>query len=186
MQWTQYWLPILVLTSLSACDSASHDTPDKALRVVIIRHAEKPEKGDNLSCQGQNRAVQLAQVLYQQFQLPDYIYVPSLDADKATSHSRMFQTITPFAVKYNLAINSKYQDDDYAGVASNVLKKHGTVLMVWSHNSIPKLAKALGVKKPADWKDSDFDSIWVLNYRHHTPELTLAREGLSPPATCAY
>lgn len=175
-----------MLLSLNACDQTSHDETSKELRVVIVRHAEKPEKGDNLSCQGQNRALQLAQVLYQQFQLPDYIYVPSLDADKETSHSRMFQTITPFAIKYNLSINSKYQDDDYAGVASSVLKKRGTVLMVWSHNSIPKLAKALGVKKPADWEDGDFDSIWVISYRHQRPELTLAREGLSPSATCAY
>lgn len=164
MKLMQYSTMVFVLTALSACDTSTHDAPDQDLKVVIIRHAEKPEKGDNLSCQGQNRALQLAQVLYQQFQLPDYIYVPSLDTDKATSHSRMFQTITPFAVKYNLTINSKYQDDDYAGVAKSVLKKQGTVLLVWSHKSIPKLVKALGLKKPAQWKDADFDTIWVLNY----------------------
>jgi hypothetical protein len=186
MKLMQFWTMICVLTALSACDTSTHDAPDQDLKVVIIRHAEKPEKGDNLSCQGQNRALQLAQVLYQQFQRPDYIYVPSLDTDKATSHSRMFQTITPFAVKYNLTINSKYQDDDYAGVAESVLKKRGKVLMVWSHQSIPKLAKALGVKEPARWKDDDFDSIWVLSYRHHTPELTVTQQGLSPAASCAY
>lgn len=186
MKRMQYSTMLFILVALSACDKPVHDAPSQDLKVVIIRHAEKPEKGDNLSCQGQNRALQLAQVLYQQFKLPDYMYVPALDADKATSHSRMFQTITPFAVKHNLTINSKYQDDDYAGVAKSVLKKRGTVLMVWSHQSIPKLAKALGLKQPAEWKDADYDTIWVLTYQHHTPELTVRRQGLSPNASCNY
>jgi hypothetical protein len=186
MKQMRYSTMLFVLVVLVGCDTSSHNAPDQDLKVVIIRHAEKPEKGDNLSCQGQNRALQLAQVLYQQFQRPDYIYVPSLDADKATSHSRMFQTITPFAVKHNLTINSKYQDDDYVGVAKSVLKKRGTVLMVWSHQSIPKLAKALGLRKPAKWKDADFDTIWVLTYQHHTPELTVGQQGLSPSTSCNY
>ena len=29
--------------------------PDNNLKVVIIRHGEKPENGDNLSCQGESR-----------------------------------------------------------------------------------------------------------------------------------
>lgn len=186
MSLTRLWMMVCLVTLLCACDASIHDTPDQDLRVVIIRHAEKPEKGDNLSCQGQNRALQLAQVLFEKFNLPDYIYVPSLDADKSTSHSRMFQTITPFAVKHNLKINSKYQDSDYVGVANNVLKKRGTVLIIWSHQSIPKLAKALGVNNPAHWEDADYDSIWLLNYRHRNPKLTVMQQGLRPAASCDF
>ncbi|EUJ10778.1 hypothetical protein Meth11DRAFT_1606 [Methylophilaceae bacterium 11] len=180
------WILIATPILLSACDDQSHDQPSKDLKVVIIRHAEKPADGDNLSCQGQNRALQLSQVLHQKFKLPDYLYVPSLDADKNTSHSRMFQTITPFAVKYNLTINSKYEDNDYEGVANNVFKKRGTVLMVWSHQSIPKLARALGLKDAPQWEDADFDSIWILTYQHHKPTLTLDQEGLNPSSNCDY
>lgn len=180
---------VLSLTLLVACDNvASHDNkaPDEALKVIIIRHGEKPEAGDNLSCQGQNRALQLASVLHQKYHQPDFIYVPALDSDKSTAHSRMFQTITPFAVKYNLMINSKYQDDDYDGVAKSVLKKRGTVLMVWSHQSIPKLAAALGLKHPPQWQDTDFDSIWEISYHNGKANLTLDKESLNPPEACGY
>lgn len=179
----------LLLILLVACDntnSNANNAPDDGLRVIIIRHGEKPDAGDNLSCQGQNRALQLASVLHQKYHQPDFIYVPALDADKSTAHSRMFQTITPFAVKYNVAINSKYQDDDYDGVAKSVLKKHGTVLMVCSHQSIPKLAAALGLKHPAQWQDADFDSIWDISYHNGKATLTPDSEHLNPSKVCAY
>src|SRR5690242_16693594 len=70
-------------------------------RVVIIRHAEKPDKGDNLSCKGFNRAVQLPAVLYNKFKVPDKIFVSSVGNGKSANQLRMLQTVTPFAVKYN-------------------------------------------------------------------------------------
>jgi hypothetical protein len=42
---------------------------DNSLKVVIIRHGEKPETGDNLSCQGENRALQLPAVLYKKYNI---------------------------------------------------------------------------------------------------------------------
>lgn len=65
--------------------------------------------------------------------------------DKNNAHSRMFQTVTPFAIMDNLTINSQYDEKDAAGVAKSVFKKSGTELMVWVHSSIPDLTSALGV-----------------------------------------
>jgi hypothetical protein len=174
--------------SLAACDNASHQqkSPDDDLKVVIIRHAEKAKDGDNLSCQGHNRALQLASVLQQKISKPDFTYIPALKLDKATKHSRMFQTVTPFAVKYDLTINSKYAVDDFAEVANNVLKKHGTVLMVWSHSEIAERAHALGVKKPPQWDDADFDTMWTITYADGQAQLTQDVEGLSPPIACSF
>ena len=191
----KYCLFITVVIFSVACDgSANHNqdknSPDKNLKVVMIRHGEKPDEqsdgGDNLSCQGQNRALQLATVLYQKIGKPDYTYVPALGMDKSTSHSRMFQTITPFAVKYDLSINSKYDESKLSDVANSVLKKNGTVLMVWQHSAIPDLAKALGVDNPPKWKDADFDSMWIVSYASGKAELTLEQEGLSPPKSCNF
>ena len=162
------------------------NNPDSKLKVVIIRHGEKPENGDNLSCQGESRALQLASVLYQKFSTPDYAYVPSLGLDKSITHARMFQTLTPFAVKYNLTVNGKFNSDDYADIAKNVLKKTGTVLMVWEHSAIPPLAEKLGVKKAPPWDDNDYDSIWVITYSNGKAELALDKEGITPAPTCNY
>jgi hypothetical protein len=178
----------LLALSLIGCDwlDSGSNKPDQALKVVIIRHAEKSKDGDNLSCQGQNRALQLASVLHQKINKPDFTYVPALKLDKATKHSRMFQTVTPFAVKYDLTINSKYATDEYDTLAKSVLKKEGVVLMVWSHSEIANLAKALGVKKPPQWDDADFDSIWTIIYADGEAQLTQDVEGLNPPIACSF
>lgn len=184
-----------IVVSITACDGAAKNSPDKNLpdnnlKVVIIRHAEKPadktEGGDNLSCQGQNRALQLATVLYQKIGKPDYAYVPALKMDKNTAHSRMFQTVTPFAVKYDLTINSKYDESELNDAAKSVLKKSGTVLMVWEHSAIPDLASALGIDNPPKWKGADFDSMWILTYASGKAELAVDQEGLSPSESCGF
>jgi hypothetical protein len=188
-----YFLALLLAISaafLTSFDNKKHasdkSSPSENLKVVIIRHGEKPKDGDNLSCQGQNRALQLAAVLHAKLNSPDEIYVPSLKSDDATKHSRMFQTISPFAIKYNLPINSKYSADENEKITKSVFKKDGLVLMVWEHSAIQALAVALGVDDAPQWADADFDSVWLINYQDGKARLTLDREGINPSATCNY
>ncbi len=136
--------------------------------VIIIRHGEKPADGDNLNCMGFNRSLGIPAVLSSKFSIPSYVYVPSLDCGKATKHSRMFQTVTPFAVQYNLTINSKHGKSDTKDLAKAVTGKlgtkgtHGTILIVWEHKNIKDIATAMGVKNVPSWPDDDFDSIWII------------------------
>lgn len=189
---TKHYLLILLLAlaNLNGCDGKKHGTdknvPDNHLKVVIIRHGEKPKDGDNLSCQGQNRALQLSTVLHQKFNVPDYIYVPALTSNDSTKHSRMFQTVSPFAIKYNVAINSQYNADEDEKIAKSVFKKTGVVLMVWEHSAIQKLATTLGINHPPQWQSDDFDSIWVISYHKGKAQLTTESEGLTPSQTCTY
>jgi hypothetical protein len=181
------FLLMIVLTSvLTACDLAkkNHFAND-GLQVVIIRHGEKPKDGDNLSCQGLNRALQLPAVLQQKFALPEAVYVPKLNMGKTTTHARMMQTVVPYAVANNLSINSQFdakKDDDK--IADSVFSHQGLVLMVWEHSAIPDLAKALGVKHAPDWKGDDFDSIWIVSYHNGKASLVIDKEGLSPAKSC--
>jgi hypothetical protein len=180
------WFALMAMVVCSTSITSAGDVPDPTLKVVIIRHAEKPDDGDNLSCQGMDRALKLPKVLFQKFQTPNHTYVPSLDCDKATKHSRMFQTISPFAVKYNLKINSKYGETDFAKVAPNVLEKKGTVLMVWEHSAIQPLAKALGVADAPAFAKKDFDSIWIITFPNGQAKLDFDREGITPAADCPF
>ncbi len=156
------------------------------LKIVIVRHGEKPEQGDNLSCQGENRALQLPAVLYGKFGIPDHTYVPSLGLGNATKHARMFQTVSPFAVKYNLKVNSEFDEDQTSKVADDVRKKKGTVLLVWEHSQIPGLAEKLGVENPPVWDGGDFDSIWIITYAGGSASLVVDKEGLQPSEDCSY
>jgi hypothetical protein len=150
-----------------------------------MRHAEKPVDGDNLSCQGLNRALKLPDVLYAKFKLPDYIFVPSLKTGKKTGDARMYQTIIPFAVKYNLIIDTKFAVDNVKGLAETILKKSGTVFIVWEHNSIPDIAQKLGVEdEKLKWKGDDFDSIWIITFKNGMAVLSVDKENLNPAVAC--
>lgn len=179
----------LILSSIMfvfvCCHSSSGQQGASLLkRVIIIRHGEKPDQGDNLSCQGLNRALQLPDVLNKKFGTPNYIFVPSINTGKKTSTVRMYQTIVPFAIKYNLNINTKYDVDDTKGLEQDVMKRDGTVLLVWEHKHIDNIIKAFGVMDVSKWPDDDFDSIWIIDFKNGKPVLSKDKEGITPAADC--
>lgn len=177
-----YLVPFLLLIIWSPSFAQSGSSALK--RVIIIRHAEKPEHGDNLSCKGLNRALQLPEVLNKKFGLPDAIFVPAVNTGKSTSTARMYQTAVPFAVQYNLDINTKYDVKDVKDLSKEIFKKQGTVLLVWEHNAIDNIVRALGVDTKEKWPDDDYDSIWIINFENGKPVLSKDREGIHPAANC--
>lgn len=158
--------------------------PDPSLKVVIVRHGEKLPKNidkGNLSCAGLNRSLKLPNVIVQKFGVPNHIYAPKLDNGKDTDHSRMFQTASPLASLYNLAITTTYKEADTDGAAKDVKTKKKVVLMVWEHGNIPALAKSLEPNNaPATWDDEDFDSIWILDYSTGKGIWSKDKEGIDP------
>jgi hypothetical protein len=97
----------------------------------------------------------------------------------------MFQTVTPLAVRYNLAVNSKFHGKDSSGLAADILKRNGTVLVVWNHDYIIQILHALGVMEPGlVWDDNDFDSIWIVSFKKGIAVLNKDKEGLQPPDDC--
>lgn len=158
--------------------------PEPPLKVVILRHAEKPDDGANLSCRGLNRSLARPAILWNRYGRPDLVLVPTLKQGNETRHARMFQTIVPMAVRLNLEINTSFEEDDVTGMANHVLGQSGTVLIVWQHSQIPALTKALGVGDVPEWKDKDFDSIWVVTRHDGTSRLSTAVEGLDPSPDC--
>jgi hypothetical protein len=154
------------------------------LKVILIRHGEKPEKGGNLTCKGLNRALQLPAVITRNFGVPDFTYVPMLKMGDKTSHARMFETVIPLVVKYNLAINSKFDEKDAAGLAAEIKTQKGTVLVVWEHSMIPGIAHALGLTDELTWPGDDYDSIWIITYIDGKATLTRDKEGIHPSNEC--
>jgi hypothetical protein len=174
-------LLLFYFTANTAC-SQSND-----LKLVFIRHAEKPDDGDNLNCQGLNRSMLLPAVLAKKFGKPNNIYIPAPKSGGVTKRARMLQTITPFVAKYNLNINSAYDVADYKRISKALLNESGTIIIVWEHNNIKPIVKYLGVKASSlNWPDSDFDSIWVVTFPNGSAVLTKDKEGLKPSAACNF
>jgi len=175
---------VLILLLLSTCFTLALANSTPPLRVIIIRHGEKPEKGHYLSCQGQNRAAALPAILHQKFGNPDYTYVPKMGSNKKTMGSRMYQTAAPFANQYKLSLNTNFEETDFPGIAADILKKKGTVLLVWEHSAIKGITKALGVSEPGKWSGEDFDSIWIISFDNGKAVLHKDHEGLHPSTAC--
>ncbi|WP_225976246.1 histidine phosphatase family protein [Mucilaginibacter ginsenosidivorax] len=178
-------LPAIILLLLCLV-TYSVKAQNKNLKLIFVRHAEKPADGDNLSCIGLNRALKLPEVLKAKFGLPAQIYVPALHLGKTTPRARMFQTASPFASKYNLPVNTKFEEEDAKDLADELDGKKGTILIVWEHNYIKPIIKALGIKvKGMDWPDDDYDSIWVVTFKNGEPVLTKDKEGIKPVGNCS-
>ena len=175
--------PLTLLVCLLFAFNAHGQQKDDELKIVLIRHAEKPTEGYSLSCQGVNRANALPPVLYAKFGLPGVIFVAQ--SDDTNQHSRMTQTITPFAKKYGLELNNKYKVNDIKDVTKNIRKQKGTVLVVWEHKGLVEMANQLGVKEKLKWNSDDFDSIWIITFsKKGKARLAVDHEGLHPSAKC--
>ena len=175
----------------SSYPSFPQSLPDSIpLRVIIIRHGEKPNTGFNLSCKGYNRSMALPKVFTSLFGVPDYTYVPTILIGRTTNSVRMYQTVVPLAVKYGLLINSKYAETDSIGISADVLLKKGTILIVWNSNDIPSIARNLGVSNnDLKWKKTDFDSIWIIDFvKTRGGKLQAvfnkAKQNISPSSRC--
>jgi len=179
-------LLVVLLSGLltGACNQTSLSNND--LRVILIRHGEKPENGDNLSCQGLNRSLQLPDVLYSRFGIPDEIYVPAPGVGKSTKNSRMLETITPFAVKYNLKINTSFDVNAVSSLVQDLKNRSGTVLIVWEHKELPDIAKGIGINSTLKWKSDDYDSIWIIDVKNGIATISAEQENISPLVNCPF
>jgi hypothetical protein len=177
---------LLIVLGINLSASAQNTNLDN-LKIVIIRHAEKPAKGDNLTCQGLNRSLLLPKLLKAKFGLPTYIFVPAIVPGESTKHSRMFQTISPFAIKYNLTINTSHEEKDSLMIAKDLESRKGTILLVWEHKAIAPIVRSLGVNAPKlTWPDDDYDSIWIVTFKNGVATLTRDKEGLVPSKECTF
>lgn len=157
------------------------------VKVVFIRHAEKPVKGDNLTCQGLNRSLQLPAVITAKFGVPNYVFIPALGLGEATKHARMFQTLIPLAAKYNLTLNSSHAEKDSLQIAADLKSKTGTILIAWEHKAIAPMVRALGVQNfNMLWPDDDYDSIWIVTIKNNVVSFSKDVEGIKPSAGCPF
>lgn len=177
-----------IITALVGCGYMSYaqsPQPEKAdLKIIFIRHGEKPEKGSNLTCKGLNRSLMLPSLIKQKFGVPDYVYVPSLKLGEKTTHARMFETAAPLAAQYNLDIDSKFDEDDSTGIATDIMKRKGTVLVVWEHKAINTIIHALGVQYNTVWKGDDYDGIIIITFVNGNSTISTDKEGLNPSDNC--
>jgi hypothetical protein len=178
-------------------------------RIMLIRHAEKPDDdgqvrgvdplgrqdADALSVHGWQRAGALVRLFAPhdaQSAVPGLATPDVLCATRATPANpsqRSIQTLVPLAEWLRLGIRCEFGKGDEAGMAAGLLAMSGVVLVAWSHEGLPALARALGAVDPAppkEWPKERFDLVWVFTRQgsrwamRQVPQWLLAGDSARP------
>jgi hypothetical protein len=175
-----------------------------ASKIMLIRHAEKPNNMDggvsptgvrdktSLSVKGWQRAGALAVL----FSPPGIIAQPALAVPRflfasAVSSQRPVQTVLPLSRKLNLPITGGRRGEEKK-LLEQVSSCDGPVLISWQREQIPGLAKLLLKGSPDEetspmfWPQNRFDVTWVFDlqsgiYRfQQIPQCLLGGDSDSP------
>ena len=158
--------------------------------ILVIRHAEKANKGDDLSKAGKQRAKAYVDY-FKNFTVDskplqvDYLF--STADSKASRRTRM--TLEPFSKAIGLTIDSRFQYTDIQGLVGAIQTKPPgkQYLICWHHGEIPQLVNALGADSKAlfrngKWPDDVYD--WLIQLRYdangHVMEAKRIDENLMP------
>jgi hypothetical protein len=178
----RYGMFLGIFGALFSCAGQDENALKDAV-VLIIRHAEKPPAGNELSAEGQARA-QAYVKYFSEFQLDGKpLKVDSLfAASDSKNSSRPRLTLEPLSEALKLPLNCKYKDKDPEKLAAKLKSKsHGkTILICWRREEMPQLLQSLGAD-PAillpngEWPKKVFD--WVLELRYDAQGRLIPAQG---------
>jgi hypothetical protein len=140
--------------------------------ILIVRHAEKADKGTGLSKEGDKRAKAYVDY-FKNYTVdsapfkPDYLF--STADSKDSCRTRL--TIEPLSKAIGLPIDDRFQYTDVQGLAGAIQAKPAgkQVLICWHHGEIPQLVSALGANSSTlipdnKWPENVYD--WVIQLRY--------------------
>lgn len=156
-----------------------------ALTILIIRHAEKPNKGwpgpgldtngvqddESLVIRGCQRAGAWATLFSRGIENPDYpqpaaIYAANPDAVTGEEPSRRpFETVTPLASRLGLVPDTTHAVSQETQLADSIVEQAGVVLIAWEHHAIfgALVPAILGDQSitgiPTKWHGERFDVV---------------------------
>jgi hypothetical protein len=146
----------------------------KPAKVILLRHAEKPEDENNahLSPEGKARAEALVGFFSNRFEISITNPPAALFATRPIRGSRSLrprQTLEPLAESLKLPIHQPETAFRYDRLAAHVLTNaaydNKTVVICWVHDEMDDLARTLGAEPKKDWKGSVYDRVWVLTFK---------------------
>jgi len=159
----------------------------KNATVLIIRHAEKPEGGDELTPAGERRAAFYVGY-FENFKVDSQpLKLDYLFAARDSKHSeRPVLTVQPLSEALGLPINSGFKNRDYPRLAGQLRSEtydNKSILICWHHGEIPDLLRALGANPDqllpkGKWPKEMFGLVIQLRYDEsgHLAESRTIRE----------
>lgn len=152
-----------------------------ATRIMLIRHAEKPDGNDGGVDQKGNadkhdlivRGWQRAGALVRYFANPSdpngLIKRPATifatEPASGSESKRPLHTVTTLAKFLNLDIDSTIAEGSEDALVKAAIASDGVVLIAWHHEKIPAIANLVLQNKtaPQKWPGDRFDVVWIFS-----------------------
>lgn len=158
---------LLVCVVLVALGVPAFSAPSE---IIIIRHGEKPESGNQLSPKGFQRANALPQ-FFAKYPVPVAIFAAGVKQDDPgdlEKSVRSIQTVMPLAKKLGLQIHTEFTKGKTQELVQAIMTTPqydgGLVVICWEHKVIQTIAQELGFSSAPQWPDDVFDRAWILNF----------------------
>jgi hypothetical protein len=150
-----------------------------ATRIMLIRHAEKPDDNDggvdqkgnpdkhDLIVRGWQRSGALVQFFADPREPNGPIKRPvAIFATEPTTGSdskRPRHTVMPLAEFLKLDIDTKIAEGSEDALVKAAIAANGVVLIAWHHEKIPAIANLILQNKsaPQKWPSDRFDVVWI-------------------------
>ncbi len=142
-------------------------------QVVIIRHAEKPAVGRELSETGWERARSLP-IFFKNNSIVaaygDPVAIYGFSPQSNDGSIRGIQTVSFLAEQLRLTVNGNYTKTEYAKMVKKIMSNKDfegkTVVICWQHSFLVRLALEFGAKDlvPTEWDDAIYNRAWVIRF----------------------
>lgn len=152
-----------------------------ATKIMLIRHAEKPDDEDSgidqkgnpdkhdLTVRGWQRAGALVQFFANPRDPNGPIKRPAVifatEPSSQTASKRPLHTVTPLAKFLNLNVDSTIAEGSEDALVKAAIAANGVVLIAWHHEKIPAIADLIlqNQSAPQKWPSDRFDVVWIFN-----------------------
>jgi len=160
-----------------ACAAPAFAAP---AQVIIIRHAEKQEYGNQLSEKGYRRAEALVNFFLSVPAVTGYgtpVAIYAAAPKNEDSSIRSIQTVTPLARALNLKINTDFTRGQAHKLVRDIMENPRytgrMVLVSWQHGHTTDIVRELAeyspygpaaeISLPGEWPDARFDRAWIVD-----------------------
>jgi hypothetical protein len=157
----------LLFAILFFCGNAAHAMP---AQILLLRHAEKPEAGGELSSMGWERARLLPTMFHRdEFKkFGDPVALIAMAPKDKKGSVRPIQTLKYVSDEFHLGINSDYTDEKVDEmvkfVTDNPAYQGKFIVICWNHGSVKKIVKGFGLKKPPKMTGEEFDRAYLMTF----------------------
>ena len=147
--------------------------------VALIRHAEKPENGNELNDRGWQRAGVLPVLFKNRDELnvdgpPAALY--AMDPKDDAGSVRSIQTLQYLSHSLNLPIRSAFKKKQHAQMVREILNNpdlNGKLVVIcWEHKYLEEIARDFGISNVPHWDKNTYDRIWLIS-NLQTPQLKM-------------